>query len=283
MMEQQREQAEDSAADTAVFRASPQDPAREPTALHLAWDACYNVRDVGNYPTESGRHTRRRALIRADNLHRLTPAGQAALRAYGVRTIIDLRLAAELVMHPNPFAAQQELPDSPRYQHLPLHDLESNAAIEVAEAVEGEYIVILERNKALVAAVINAVAAGLAEGGVVVHCHGGKDRTGIVVALLLALVGVPRATIAADYALSEAQLAAPNADWLEEQHRVQGRPLEKPLWMFTPPEKMVRLLDYLDQTYGGVVGYLAAAGVPETDLAQIQAYLLVPVTDTTGC
>ncbi len=54
----------------------------------LAWDACYNVRDIGGYETDDGRQTRWRALVRADDLCRLTPAGAAALRDYGVQTII---------------------------------------------------------------------------------------------------------------------------------------------------------------------------------------------------
>src|SRR4051812_5806286 len=56
----------------------------EHSALHLAWDACYNVRDLGGYPTERGGRIRPQALVRADNLCRLTPTGQAALRAYGI-------------------------------------------------------------------------------------------------------------------------------------------------------------------------------------------------------
>ena len=88
--------------------------------------------------------------------------------------------------------------------------------------MQAEYIILLERSKPLVAAVIEAVAAGMEKGGVVVHCHGGKDRTGIVVALLLSLAGVPRETVVEDYALSEAQLEPTHLAWLEEQERVLG-------------------------------------------------------------
>src|SRR5205823_6923920 len=107
-------------------------------ARHLTWDACYNARDVGGYPTNSGGRTRWRALVRADNLHRLTPEGQAALREYGVRTIIDLRLAGELERHPSPFAAGQGPDDVPRYLSLPLHDLDTDAAIEDAQLTQSE-------------------------------------------------------------------------------------------------------------------------------------------------
>ena len=194
----------------------------------LTWDACYNARDLGGYPTTDGRATRRQALIRADNLVRLTPAGQAALRAYGVRTILDLRLAYELASDPSPFAATSGQPGEPRYVHLPLHDAATDAAIDAADSTAAGYLVLLEQNHAHVAAVIGAVAAGLAAGGVVVHCHGGKDRTGLVAALLLALVGVPPALIAADYAHSAVQLEGPYAAWLTAQTAAQGHPVTRP-------------------------------------------------------
>ncbi|MEA2573919.1 MAG: protein-tyrosine phosphatase [Chloroflexia bacterium] len=248
---------------------------QEPQTRHLQWDACYNARETGGYPAGSGSQTRWRALVRADNLHRLTPGGQAALCDYGIRTIIDLRLAHELERHPNPFAVQ-ESNDGPRYLNLPLHDVEIDADIDAAMPTQDDYIVILERGKGLVGAVIKAVAASLEDGAVLVHCHGGKDRTGIVVALLLSLAGVPLDTIVEDYALSEAMLAGPNLAWLEEQSKTQGRPLEKPLWMFAHPEKMRRTLEYLDRKYGRVEGYLAECGVTEAEMAQIREHLIAP-------
>jgi protein tyrosine/serine phosphatase len=244
----------------------------------LPWDACYNVREVGGYLAEDGRRVRWRALVRADNLCRLTPGGQAALRDYGVRTIIDLRLAHELETDPNPFAGRQDhgSNEEPRYLHLPLHDLDIIPAQQAADSIQAEYIVILERNKELVAAPIKAVAAGLEEGGVLVHCHGGKDRTGIVVALLLSLVGVPRETIAHDYSLSEGLLEPVHSAWLEEQSRAEGRPVERPRWMSSRPETLLGVLDYLDHTYGSVQGYLQAAGVTQVEMAQIRKHLLEP-------
>ena len=241
----------------------------------LAWDGCYNAREVGDYPTESGGRTRTHTLLRSDSLYGLTPKGQAALRDYGVRTIIDLRLAEELERQPNPFATQQGPDDVPRYLNLPIHDPAATAAIDEAQATGGEYVFILEESKGLVAGIIKAVAASLEDGGLLVHCHGGKDRTGIIIALLLSLAGVPREIIAQDYALSEVQLEPLYAAWLEEQSQAQGRTIERPQWMFSRPEKMLSLLEYLDREYGGVEGYLEAAGVTQADMAQIREHLTV--------
>ena len=247
----------------------------QPTRI-LAWEACHNARDVGGYPTHSGLQTRWQTLVRADNLHKLTPEGQAAVRDYGVRTVIDLRLAHEIEKTPNPFAAQRDLPEAPTYLNLPLHDPAANAAMDVAASMMEEYIIILEQSKPLVAGVIQAAASSLAEGAVVVHCHGGKDRTGIVVALLLSIAGVPRETIIEDYSLSEAQLEPLHAAWLEEQSIAQGHPVDRPRWMHSRPETMRGVLDFLDQEYGGPEGYLQAAGVPASCITQIRDHLVAP-------
>jgi len=242
----------------------------------LAWDACYNARELGGYPAANGRQIRWRTLVRADNLHRLTPDGQEALCDYGVRTIIDLRLAHEVEMHPNPFAAQQRVVDGPRYLNLPLHDPEADAAMSKADSLQGEYIILLEMSNAQVAAVIEATAAALKEGAVLVHCHGGKDRTGIVMALLLSLAGTPRETIVDDYVLSEAMLEPLHSVWLEEQSRIKGQPVDRPRWMQSRPETMQGMLDFLDRQYGGVEGYLRSAGVTQAGLAEIRKHLVEP-------
>src|SRR5215212_4777488 len=90
------------------------------SARRLYWDACYNVRDLGGYATVDGGHTRWDAFVRADNLSRLTPAGQSALIAYGVRTVIDLRRADELTIDLNPFAPPSGHTCAVTYLNLPL-------------------------------------------------------------------------------------------------------------------------------------------------------------------
>jgi protein tyrosine/serine phosphatase len=153
-------------------------------------------------------------------------------------------------------------------------DLETDAALDAAESMLDEYIIMLERSKGRIAEVIKAVAAGLEEGGVLVHCHGGKDRTGIIVALLLSLAGVPRDMIVEDYAVSEARLEHTYVAWLEEQARKQSGVVERPRWMHSRPETLEGLLDYLDREYGGAEGYLEAAGVTRDEMARVREHLV---------
>jgi len=92
----------------------------DPSSRRLTWDACYNAREVGGYPTADGGTLAWRRLVRTDNLSRLTPFGQAALVEYGVRTIIDLRDPSELAMEPHAFLTPSTLATAPAYYNLPL-------------------------------------------------------------------------------------------------------------------------------------------------------------------
>lgn len=243
---------------------------------HLPWDACYNARDLGGYPTESGGQIRLGALLRSDNLCRLTPAGQQQLRDYGVRTIVDIRSPYELHKDPNPFAVQQGRDAVPRYINLPLldeADEEGKEVMKSAGSMQGEYTVILDRYRARMAAIIKAVAAAEGEGGVLVHCHAGKDRTGMVVALLLSLAGVPRSIIADDYAASNLYLQPIYDAWISAQPRTDEEVTRFGGWFFQQPETMLGVLDYLDRQYGGVEAYLLGAGVTPEEIAAIRERL----------
>src|SRR5574341_1791353 len=174
----------------------------------LKWEACYNVRDVGGYPTGGISRTRWGALVRADTLTRLTPAGCQTLVDYGVRTIIDMRSTFEVDNAPNPFADGAVSENIVNYYHLPFineADDRAEAELEAAETQAEHYCLMLDRCSANIAGIVRAVARA-EPGGVLVHCHAGKDRTGVMIAVLLELAGVSRLAIADDYALSEAQL-----------------------------------------------------------------------------
>jgi protein tyrosine/serine phosphatase len=122
-----------------------------------------------------------------------------------------------------------------------------------------------------VAAAVRAVAEA-PEGGVVVHCVGGKDRTGLLTALLLHLAGVPTDEIAADYALSEERLRPRHEAWFEAAETdAERRRLERIAQ--TPPEAITGVFDELERRYGSVEGYLRAAGVDDEDLARARSRL----------
>jgi protein-tyrosine phosphatase len=240
-------------------------------ARRLQWDACLNARDLGGYRTRDGSLTRWRSVLRADNLCRLTEVGQAALEAYGVRTVVDLRTASELRIDPHPYA---ELAGTVAYLHRSLldeADKPAMKAIDRAESMDSMYAIILDCSRANIAKVMQAIAEA-PDGGVLFHCHAGKDRTGLVAAMLLALADVPDATIVEDYALSQtylqpvydAALAAVSAPAEREQLAWQ---------MGTRPETMQATLAHLDKEYGGVEAYLRGSGVSDARIEQLRARL----------
>ena len=166
----------------------------------LDWEGCRNVRDLGGLPTAGGRRTRSGALIRADCVAGLTEAGWSALAAYGVRTVIDLRNDDEVEGDVAP------RPDVLTSIRLPLDDVLADedrdrwySAPEYATPLY--YRAHLERFPDRSARVITAIAQAR-PGGVVFHCRWGRDRTGQIAMLVLALAGVAPEDVAAEYCIS---------------------------------------------------------------------------------
>jgi protein-tyrosine phosphatase len=220
-----------------------------PPQRALAWDGCSNVRDLGGLRTERGGETAWRAVVRSDSPDRLTAAGWEALAAYGIRTIVDLRNEDELGGEPA----------GVDYVHLPLDGVED--AEFWAEWGSGPqfgtplyYRPHLERFPERNAAAVRAIARAQ-PGGVLFHCVGGRDRTGQVAMLLLALAGVAPEEIAADYRLSGND---------EGDEFLAGRGTSS-------TEVILETLDGLD-----VETYLRASGVNDADLAGIRRRLSAP-------
>jgi hypothetical protein len=230
----------------------------------LDWPGCANARDLGGLRTLDGQCTRPGRLIRSGALDQLSPVGWLALRAYGVRTIIDLRNEDEIANAPLVGAPLTRL-------HVPLdgHDREfwDEWASGPQFGTPLYYAPHLEHMPQHSAAVITAIARAQ-PGSVLFHCQGGRDRSGMIAMLILALVDVAPDEIAADYELSVDTPAAGDAvaagadapvtpsDYLAAQGTTAG-------------EVVLRTLEQLD-----VRALLLGAGVSEADLARIRRRLV---------
>jgi protein tyrosine/serine phosphatase len=230
---------------------------------HLDWPGCRNVRDVGGLPAADGGRIRDGALIRADSLQYLSPEGVEAVLRAGVGRILDLRSKAELTGYPTPFT------EDPLGVHVPVEDPDAD---DGATTIVGACIAMLELHPELFAAAVLAIAEA-PEGAVVVHCHGGKDRTGMVVALALSVAGVPQEEIVADYFLTRERLAPLLAEQLAEELDESLHP-EMIEFRDTRAESLVAILDHLDKTYGGPEPYLRHGGLTTEQLAVLQARLV---------
>ena len=238
----------------------------------LAWEGLLNARDLGGYPAAGGGETRWGAVVRSDSLAALTGAGRAALAGYGVRAIVDLRLPDELARHPNPYAEPGD--HGIAYTNVSILDPAAGFPPDTLTLAEN-YLWTLDRFAGYVAEVMAAIA-GAPEGGVLIHCAAGKDRTGLISALLLGLAGVPAATIAADYALTAELLRPRDQEWLE--HGPGERAEREALTARVAPtaEVMLAVLAGLTERHGGVEPYLRSTGLDAGDLERLRRRLVGP-------
>lgn len=240
----------------------------EPTR-HLPLTGTYNVRDIGGYTTLAGRTVRWRTCFRADSLHRLEPEAQQALIDHGIRTVIDLRRSDEAEAAPNVFATSSCI----TYRRLSLL-VDAPPKPGVPRPLVETYRHILDERQEQVSDILHMLAA---PGGMpaVIHCTAGKDRTGVIVALILALIGVPPATIIADYALSSRYLVGPFIEEMRQRASKRGYTWEQyePL-MGCPPEYMQTVLHHLDETHGGVETYTRSIGCSDELIASLRTVLL---------
>jgi protein tyrosine/serine phosphatase len=238
---------------------------------HLEWKGCYNVRDLGGLPTSDGGQIRGKAIVRADLLGRLTPAGKQQLLAYGIRTIIDLRSRREVGEKPSAVFSDQI--EAPAYLNLwqGKKDPAFSERLRQAQTRAELYNLILDHDQAGVAEVLRAIANAQA-GGVVIHCHSGKDRTGIISAVLLSLLGVTAKDAAEDYALSQARLWPLYEEILAEA----GNEIKADPWLnpTVTPETILAMLSHIQQVYGGVQDYLDRGGFTAEDVALLKQRLV---------
>jgi protein-tyrosine phosphatase len=204
----------------------------------IALPGTLNLRDVGGYPTRDGGSVRWRALLRSDALHRVQ-VGAAVLRELNLRTVIDLRSHVEAEIAPS------DLDDlGARTLHISV--LGGDLWALPAE-LSGTYQHIVDECGGAIGSVTQRLCAPGALPALI-HCSAGADRTGIVIALILATIGVPDDVIAADYALSGPR---------------------------SRPELILDVLARVRAQAGTVVGYLVRHGLTEAALDTLRRALVV--------
>jgi protein-tyrosine phosphatase len=235
------------------------------TQRRLAFPELLNARDLGGLPTQDGAQTRWRSLLRADDLAQLTTAGLEALREYAVVTVLDLRWPEEAARYPSP--VPMALPHI-RYERVSLltHTEDEWRLRSRDVAKELWKCVVLEHVRRELRQVLQVIASA-APGPLLFHCIAGKDRTGLVAALLLALADATPAAIAADYAQSGENL---RAGYLERYADADpARILEA---IRCPEEGAYNMLEFLSAA-GGVRAYLERLGLRPQEIAALRARL----------
>jgi protein-tyrosine phosphatase len=231
----------------------------------LAFPSLLNARDLGGYPTLDGSQTRWRSLLRSDDLAQLTPQGVQALADFGVRTVVDLRWAEEIDLNPSPIATQAP---QIRYVHASLLADSPARWRELSRGCEKEMwkCVVLERARTELAGVLRVIASAPA-GPLLFHCVAGKDRTGLIAAVMLTLADVRPEYIASDYAKSTQMLE--NA-YLERYKNVDPQDVLENVRC--PEEGVHNMLAYLERQ-GGIREYFQDIGLNEMEMARLRARL----------
>jgi protein-tyrosine phosphatase len=250
----------------------------------IRWEGFHNARDLGGLPTVTGGSTRYGRLIRSADTRFITASGWEQAHDAGIRVVIDLRNPDEVEPGSRPAATlgagtfavpaarvAAARPAGIQTMLIPLDDVED---LDLWRRLNGEglngtplyYRPFLDAKPERIAAVLSAIAR--MPGGVIFHCVAGRDRTGLISLLLLALADVTPAGIVADYELTFGQLTPLYAalglerdEWDVREHlKSRGT---------TVSETITSLLCSFD-----VAEYLAAAGASDADIGALRRRLL---------
>jgi hypothetical protein len=236
---------------------------------HLPFEAVFNFRDLGGYATADGRSVRWRTVFRADGVHRLSIDDLAPL---GVRTVLDLRTHDELER--GRFAH-----DSIGYHHLPIlqkpwSEQGFEGELDAVTFLAERYIDMLDEGRDSISRALHIMSEP-ASLPLVFHCAAGKDRTGVVAAVVLSVLGVRDDDIAADYSLSRLGMSR-FKEWIIATFPdyADSMSQQPDVFLAAPAEAMHLFLERVRGLFGSVDAYVAGLGVTDSTLDAVRANLL---------
>jgi protein-tyrosine phosphatase len=240
------------------------------TTRTLTFASTFNFRDVGGYPGLGGRSVRWRRLFRSDSLHRLHGEDLEAFGELGVRTVIDLRRAHEVERIGRVPEVEGLEYHNPVIEHIDWAGVEEPADMPHARWLADRYLNFTVDGTEGIRTSL-ALLADPEAAPAVVHCMAGKDRTGVVCALTLSLLGVSDEDVAEDYALTESSMSS----LTEYLLRTNPDAVSDKYHMFTcPRDAMSIFLDDLRAAHGSVEGYVTSIGITGQQVAALRDHLL---------
>ena len=238
----------------------------------IAFERVFNVRDLGGIPTTDGGRVRSGLVFRADGVNRLDGDDLEVAKALGLRTVVDLRTHGE-VEHRGRFP-DEHIPV--QWHHLPvLEQMWSERDLEATDGavafLRDRYLDMLVEGGGSIARTVELIAD---EAPLLFHCSAGKDRTGVVAAVVLGLVGVAPEDIAADYHLSAAAMDAftawINAELPEAVDAMSKQPKE---YLEAPAEAMLEFLAEVERVHGSMEDLALQLGVAPGTIERLRSIL----------
>ncbi len=240
-------------------------------------DGPENFRDLGGYTLIDGGHSRWGRVFRSDRLDALSDADHVRLGELGVATVFDLRSAGEIELAPD------RLPDGLRYVSLPMSSDVAQHRSMFQRIIDGDlpkldqadmaggYVRMLEGFGDHIAEVITAVAQG---DRVVFHCTAGKDRTGVMAMVLLAIAGVAEPHLLDDYEISSHYRSKAEPSQFAEHITAAGFDPADYAAMWGSDRPVMKLtLDGLRERWGNHESYVRAIGIDDSTAAAARAAL----------
>ncbi|WP_194814930.1 tyrosine-protein phosphatase [Nocardia sp. XZ_19_385] len=239
---------------------------------HIEFDRLHNFRDLGGYRSADGRTVAWGLLYRSDSLGKLRDNDWDRFLELGVDTVIDLRYPWEI-------DARGRIPQPERFryancsiEHRPYDQADIDPDIDPWRYLADRFAEVATDGVAEIRETLELIAT--AAGPAVFHCASGKDRTGLIAALLLSILEISEDQILADFALTERATAHFITEW---EAANPDRVLRWPSYGRAPAEVMRLVLHDLTTTYGSARDYLTGtAGLGEDVIDQLKSRLLVP-------
>ena len=237
------------------------------------FDGVCNARDLGGLTTSNGRRVASGRLLRAAALHDASERDVATLHAWGVTLNIDLRDPAEIAFTGRgrlEFDAIDFVNRSLSFDRLMQRPADPNAPLA---PLATRYLDYLEQGPSAIVAAVEEIAVA-SNHAVLVNCFFGKDRTGVLIALVLEALGVERDAVVADYARSAAPVAAMVKRLASDPVYAETIARTDPSRFAADPRTMVDFLETLDRRDGGALGWLRNAGLADETVDRLRAALL---------
>ena len=243
--------------------------AAAPLERFIALEGCFNFRDLGGYPTRDGRTIKWRRLFRSDAIHHMTDGDvEYVSNTLRVVTVVDLQNPDQIQNCPIPSAQYHNIP----FLEGMAAGVLSNTDQDPVERLTATYLWILRNAGEQIAYALNILAKG-DNLPAVVHCSAGKDRTGVLSALVLGILGVSEKDIIEDYATTNQVITEiiRRLSAIPGNEHLRSRPAT---YFQAHPKVMESVLAEIQNVYGDAVSYVKSQGVSESTIAQLQRVLL---------